>query len=107
MKTIKFLETRIVRRPGQDHLTFPKDSIHELNNASANHWLKRGYAVELSAAEAAAAVAAAGDMQHGNPVDSAADVGGQNGGGDGQRTVDDARGGGIGAAVRRLLGGHQ
>lgn len=107
MKTIKFLETRIVRRPGQDHLTYPKDSIHELNNASANHWLKRGYAVELSAEEAAAARAAAGDPTHGNAVDSAADLGGKDRGGDGERTGDDAGSGGLGAAVRRLFGGHQ
>ncbi|SEN71216.1 hypothetical protein SAMN05216404_106161 [Nitrosospira multiformis] len=49
MKTIRLLKNVI----GGDGEPLKEGSLHSLNDASANHWLKRGLAVEEKAEETA------------------------------------------------------
>ena len=48
MKTIRLLKDVI----GGDGEPLKEGSLHSLNEASANHWLKRGLAVEVDQSEA-------------------------------------------------------
>lgn len=86
MKTVKFLKTVERRRHGAEQV-FEEGQKYTLSDDLADHYTRRGLAVEVGgkAAEKPAPAGSTESSTDGDPMGSSQDVGGSDGAGAGQR----------------------
>lgn len=108
MKTVKFTQTVERRRHGAEQV-FEEGQKYSLADDLADHYLRRGLAVEATG-KAADAVnpaptpkASSSEKSDGNTVGGSANVGGKDGGDSGKRTEPAAKPAGAGSVAKKAV----